>query len=100
MFRHCNSENVARVGAGFYKNTPAFSELIIEDFSSARGTPIFFYSNGMRRSKPVIRQQPHFTGPNDLLMTFFSAKGPDGKFRSFGTSASAPHVAAVTALML
>lgn len=101
-FGHSNSALGAGVGAANYNNTPAFgvSPPLIEPSSSAGGTPIFFYPNGMRRSKAVVRKQPYFTGPDGAATTFFDQKFPDGKYRFFGTSASAPHVAAVAALML
>src|SRR5678815_5434165 len=58
---------------------------------------------------PLVRIKPGFTGPDGGNTTFFVAdiaaripgsNEPDGFPNFFGTSASAPHVAAIGALML
>lgn len=87
----------------------------LNDFSSAGGTPIFFDTDGNRLKKPEIRLKPGLTGPDGTNTTFFTndtsrddddgdgvfQTGEPGEFPNFfGTSASAPHVAAVAALML
>jgi subtilisin family serine protease len=96
-----------------------------EDFSSAGNIPIFFDSLGRRLAAPLVRQNPWVTGPdggnttffisdssfddddgdhlNSPVSTFLTAIDPDPASEwpnFFGTSASAPHVAAVAALML
>ena len=79
------------------------------DFSSAGGTPILFDINGKRLKKPVVRIKPGVVGPDGGNTSFFFAPypfevpggtEPDVFPNFFGTSASAPHVAAVAALML
>ncbi len=105
-YGHSNAAGAAGVGAAFWRNTPAFgvSPPEIENFSSAGGTPILFDTAG-NRIATEIRQQPRFTGPDGGVTTFFGNRNsfgetdPDGN-HFFGTSASAPHVAAVAALML
>ena len=99
---HANAGNVAGVGAANYVNTPAFgvSPPQVEYFSSAGGTPILFDNHGNRYSAPVYRQQPLFTGPDGVATTFFGGQDGSGIHRFFGTSASAPHAAAVGALLL
>ncbi|MEO1253129.1 MAG: hypothetical protein AAFW81_12385, partial [Pseudomonadota bacterium] len=87
----------------------------LNDFSSAGGTPILFDIEGNRLSSPVRRLKPGLTGPDGGNTTFFRVDtfrdddDGDGEFTSFedgefpnffGTSASAPHVAAVAALMI
>jgi Subtilase family len=101
VFGHPNAAWAASVGAASYASTPAFgvSPPQIESFSSAGGTPILFSKTGTRLSQPVIRNQPRFTGPDGGVTTFFG-RLVSGAYRFFGTSAAAPHVAAVAALML
>jgi len=89
------------VGAADYADTPAFgvSPPVPEFFSSLGGTPIFFDQSGNRLASPLILQQPNIVGPDDVSTTFFDT--PNGtSFLFRGTSAAAPHVAAVAALML
>jgi Subtilase family len=96
-FGHKIAAMGAGVGAASYLRTPAFgvSPPLIEAFSSAGGSPILFDKNGTRLLSKDVRKQPRFTGPDGGVTTFF---GDNNRF--FGTSASAPHVAAVAALML
>jgi hypothetical protein len=97
----------------------------LEDFSSAGRIPIYLDKFGNRLDSAIIRENPAFTGPDGGNSTFFFSDSSyddddqDG-FNSplstfitpldsdpssehpnfFGTSASAPHAAAVAALML
>ena len=96
----------------------------LNDFSSAGGVPILFDRFGARLAGPEIRLQPSVTGPDGGNTSFFLSdssyddddgdgiNSPFSTFISgldqpgdeypnfFGTSASAPQVAAVAALML
>ncbi len=104
-YGHSNAAGAAGVGAAFWRRTPRFGDFPprINVFSSAGGTPILFDTDGL----PVdeLRAQPRFTGPDGGITTFFGNRDdfgnrdPDGT-NFFGTSAAAPHVAAVAALML
>ncbi len=100
-----------RQAVGELPCTPA----CLNDFSSAGGTPIFFDVAGNRLAEPEIRLKPGITGPDGGNTTFFIAdtsRDDDdgdmifefqepGEFPNFfGTSASAPHVAAVAAMMI
>ncbi len=103
---HANSQHGAAVGAARYDATPAFKPSltapVIEYFSSAGGTPIFFTPDGQRlsQSEGVIREQPQVTAIDGGNTTFFGFDyESDGFPNFFGTSAAAPHAAGVAALM-
>jgi subtilisin family serine protease len=97
----------------------------LNDFSSAGGVPIYLDKYGVPLGSPMLRETPRFTGPDGGNTTFFLAdssfddddgdgcNSPTSTFITpclddpadelpnfFGTSASAPHVAGVAALML
>ena len=95
---HANTATGASVGAAYYRQTPAYgvSPPKAESFSSFGGTPIFFDKDSNRLPAREIRRQPRFTGPDGTKTTFFG----DSTNNFFGTSASAPNVAAVAALMM
>ena len=100
---HNNATGGAGVAAAFYGDTPAFGTdpAVGEPFTSLGGTPILFDADGSRKGSPEIRNQPRFTAPDGTNTTFFGqdAEG-DGFPNFFGTSAAAPHAAALAALQL
>ena len=117
LYGHANAAGAEAVGAAPWYNTSAFgpqnkpecAPACIELFSSAGGVPILFDKNGRRFPFPLVRIKPGLTGPDGGNTTFFVADlaaaipgttEPDGFPNFFGTSASAPHVAAIGALML
>ncbi|HEY6622158.1 MAG TPA: S8 family serine peptidase [Steroidobacteraceae bacterium] len=116
---HPSATGAAAVGAVFFPNTISCGATTptLEAFSSAGGDPILFDATGARLATPVIRQKPDFVGPDGGNDTFlgFTIGGTtgitDGSTVSqcannanfpnfFGTSAAAPHVGSIAALLL
>ncbi len=99
IYGHNNAAGAITTGAVFFIDTPAYNtaDPIAENFSSAGGTPILFDVNGKSRSK-LVRRKPEIMAPDGVSTTFFGDSFLD-EFYFFGTSAAAPHAAAVAALM-
>jgi len=102
-YGHANAADASAVGAVFYLQTPAFGQNppLLEPFSSAGGVPILFNTAG-NPITPVIRQTVDIVAPDGGNTTFFGvdiAQDADAFPNFFGTSAAAPHAAAVAALM-
>ena len=104
VFAHPNSEGAIAVGAAYYRDTPEFgvSPPQIESFSSRGGIDILFDTAGNRLSSPDDRNKPDIVAPDGTDTTFFGGFDSDnsGFPDFFGTSAAAPHAAAVAALQL
>jgi subtilisin family serine protease len=117
VYGHANAAGAEAVGAAAWYQTeewgsplrPQCIPACLNSFSSAGGSPVFFGANGRRLSTPVVRLKPGVTGPDGGNTSFFffdlgfevpGTSEPDGIPNFFGTSASAPHVAAVAALIL
>ena len=103
VWGHTNAAGARAVGAAFWRNTPAFgvNPARREPYSSGGPTPILFDTAGNRLASPTIRHKPEIVAPDGGSTTFFGEVVPG--FPSplfFGTSAAAPHAAAVAALML
>jgi hypothetical protein len=81
-----------------------FRPFLPEVFTSPGGDlPVFFDSSGNRYSEPSIRRVPQVASADGGNTTFFAAdnaRDPDTQPNFFGTSASAPHAAAIAALTL
>jgi len=102
-FGHANAAGAEAVGAAYYLETPEFGvdPPLVEDFSSAGQIPILFDTDGNRLGSPEYRATPGITAPDGTNTTFFGFDSDgDGFPNFFGTSAAAPHAAAVAALML
>lgn len=117
LYGHANAAGAEAVGAAAWYQTaqwgsplrPQCRPACLDSFSSAGGTPILFGKDGRRLKVPEYRIKPGVTGPDGGNTTFFlfdldfdvpGSREPDGFPNFFGTSASAPHVAAVAALVL
>src|SRR5207237_682255 len=113
---HPMAKGAAAVGAAPFYNTPlcGVTTAILETFSSLGGGPILFDKSGARLATPEIRQKPDFVAPDRGNSTFFGRLAlPTGadtgsvpqcadntSYPHFaGTSAAAPHAAAVAALL-
>jgi subtilisin family serine protease len=117
VYGHANAAGAEAVGASAWYQTeewgsplrPQCKPACLNSFSSAGGVPILIGKNGRRLPFPEVRIKPGVTGPDGGNTSFFyfdldfeipGTTEPDGYPNFFGTSASAPHVAAVAALML
>jgi subtilisin family serine protease len=112
---HPGASGAAAVGAAFFANTVSCGAVApsLESFSSAGGDPILFDVTGKPQT-PVTRQKPDFVGPDGVNNTFLGFKiaasddastvtaclNNAGFPNFFGTSAAAPHVAGIAALLL
>ncbi|MGI4970599.1 MAG: T9SS type A sorting domain-containing protein [Janthinobacterium lividum] len=105
---HSNATGAIAVAAAAWYNTPVFNanvtRPVVEAFSSQGGTPVFITNDGVNTGydESKIRRKPVVTGPDGGNTTFFGSDtslDADTYPNFFGTSAAAPHVAAVAALM-
>ncbi|WP_010179393.1 S8 family serine peptidase [Aquimarina agarilytica] len=118
---HRNAEGCISVGASSFFNHPNFNDyreeaglekldlIKINGFSSAGGTPKMLDDLG-NFIAPIVPEVPFIVGPDGGQNSFFGLNGPRtfdddiilrSEFKRFyGSSASAPHVAAATALLL
>lgn len=94
-----------------YNSSPVADPAVLESFSSKGGIPILFNQTGTRLVTPQEREKPEVTGTDGIDNTFFgqdlptdfpnaSNVDPDPHPNFFGTSAAAPNVAAIGALIL
>ena len=105
IFGHANAGGALAVGAAAYFNTPHFgvSPPFLNSFSSRGATPILFDLTGNRLAAGDPRaDKPEIVAPDGVDTTFFGSNDtePNGFPNFFGTSAAAPHAAAVAALLL
>ncbi|HVT87889.1 MAG TPA: S8 family serine peptidase [Tepidisphaeraceae bacterium] len=107
IFGHNGSPYAISVGAVAFFNAPPFSDAIpiISEASSSVGTTTqIFDSSGNRLPAPAILQRPDISGidgSNNTVVGIDDENDPDVVFPNFfGTSAAAPNVGAVVALLL
>jgi hypothetical protein len=100
---HPAANGAEAVGAAYYQKTPVYGTYPpqLESFSSAGPTLILFNTAGQRLTSPQVRLKPNLVAPDGGNTTFFGSDSDgDGWPNFFGSSAAAPHAAAVAALMV
>lgn len=99
LYGHANAASAIAVGAAHYPETPAYGQSppVLARYSAAGGTRIVVSADGSPLD--VLRLHPEVVAPDGGNNTFFGADtDQDGWPNFFGTSASAPAMAAVAAL--
>ena len=104
IYGHANAAGAEAVAASAYFETPEFgvSPPMLEYYSSYGPTAIRFTTSGDPTSDPRT-DKPEITAPDGVNTTFFGSdisQDADSYPNFFGTSAAAPHAAAVAALLL
>jgi len=102
---HTGAQGTMSVGASFYWQTPHWGvdPAVINDYSSSGDVNFFYDKNGAPYAGgPQVRDGLDFVAPDGTNTTFFGqdAGDPNPAPNFFGTSAAAPHAAAVAAIML
>ncbi len=73
---------------------------VIEPYTSPGPVAIYFDQNGNRLATPELRFKPEVAAVDGVGTTFFGVPYQADQFAFFGTSAAAPHVAGVAALII
>ncbi|XHO06289.1 hypothetical protein ACEQUB_03211 [Ralstonia syzygii] len=121
IYGHALSPNAIATGAANYLATPMCDPTLktaqLERFSSHGGGLLLFDNDGRALARPVLDGKPDIVGPDGASSVFFGPLAKDGAkgfgvynlncryypqypYQFFGTSAAAPHIAGVAALML
>ena len=103
VFGHPNAAGARAVGAADYRSTPAYGVQppVLESYSSRGGATILLDTSGAPVAEP--RDKPELVAADGVDTTFFYPGTGDtdgtGYPNFYGTSAAAPHAAAVAALV-
>ncbi len=110
IYGHAAAAGAMAVGAVYYREIdqggafqPPAGKINVEPFSSLGGQLQFYFdaAGAALPGAPVNRFKPEIAAPDGTNTTFFGSDSDgDGFPNFFGTSAAAPHAAAVAALML
>jgi hypothetical protein len=98
IFGHNSAQGAMGVAAYAF-----YAPFVPEAFTSPGPSTIYFDKNNKRYRTPQVREKPDMAAMDGANTTFFtsdSAVDPDTFPNFFGTSASAPHAAAIAALVL
>lgn len=90
-------------GANGVAAYPFFPPFVPESFSSPGPVTIYFDQENHRLATPEVRLKPNLAAMDGANTTFFisdTTQDPDTFPNFFGTSAAAPHAAAIAALVL
>ena len=101
IFGHPAAESAIAVAAyAFDWNASKPYQPQLDNFTSPGPAIIYFDQNNNRLATAQTRQKPEVAGVDGVLTTFFGPPYYNYPFAFFGTSAAAPTVAGVVALML
>lgn len=101
---HVAAPAAISVGEAVYEHTPAYgvNPPTLDPNSSVGPSTVTYDTDGTPLATPLHPAAPALVGPDGGDTTFFGTSDPDGTGHPnfFGTSAAAPHVAGLVALML
>jgi hypothetical protein len=100
-YGHAAANGAIDVAAYVYDWTDRkFFKPAIEPYTSPGPVVIYFDQNDNRLATPELRAKPEVAGVDGVGTTFFGGPYETNRFAFFGTSAAAPHIAGVAALLV